>query len=57
MDYDPSKTHIALLSRGTVIIENLVNLDNLPEGCTLMALPLPIKAGDGCPLRAVAQVN
>lgn len=57
VDYDPSKTHIALLSRGTVIIENLINLDYLPESCMLMALPLPIKAGDGCPLRAVAQVN
>jgi kynurenine formamidase len=57
VDYDPGKTHVALLSRGTVIIENLVNLDHLPQSCTLMALPLPIKAGDGCPLRAVAQVN
>ena len=57
VDYDPGKTHVALLSRGTVIIENLNNLDNLPESGTLMALPLPIKAGDGCPLRVVAQVN
>ncbi len=57
VDYDPGKTHVALLSRGMVIIENLVNLDNLPESCILMALPLPIKAGDGCPLRAVAQVH
>lgn len=57
VDYDPGKTHIALLSRGTVIIENLVNLDRLPERCTLIALPLPIKGGDGCPLRAIAQIN
>ncbi len=57
VDYDPGKTHIALLSRGTVIIENLVNLDRLPQDCMLMALPLPIKGGDGCPLRAVVQIN
>ncbi len=57
VDYDPGKMHIALLSRGTVIIENLVNLDRLPERCMLIALPLPIKGGDGCPLRAIAQFN
>ena len=57
VDYDPGKTHVALLGRGTVIIENLVNLDQLPTYCSLMALPLPIKGGDGCPLRAVAEVH
>jgi arylformamidase len=54
VDYDPGRTHVALLSRGTVIIENLVNLDQLPATCAFMALPLPIQGGDGCPLRAVA---
>jgi arylformamidase len=57
VDYDPGKTHVALLSRGTVIIENLINLHQLPAHCALIALPLPIKGGDGCPLRAVAQVQ
>jgi arylformamidase len=57
VDYDPGETHVALLSRGTVIVENLVNLDRLPATCALMALPLPIKDGDGCPLRAVAEVR
>lgn len=57
VDYDPGETHVALLSRGTVIIENLVHLDRLSADCALFALPLPIKGGDGCPLRAVAEVN
>ena len=57
VDYDPGETHVALLSHGGVIVENLVNLERLGNDCLLMALPLPIKGGDGCPLRAVAQVT
>ncbi len=57
VDYDPGHTHIALLSRGTVIIENLLNLHQLGESCILIALPLPIKHGDGFPIRAVARID
>jgi len=55
VDYDPGDTHRALLGRGVIIIENLVNLARLPTFCTVMALPLPIRRGDGSPARIVAQ--
>lgn len=57
VDYDPGETHIALLSRGTLIIENLINLERLPDTCALIALPLPITNGDGSPLRAIAELQ
>lgn len=47
--------HEALLSAGTLIVENLCNLERLgpgPAWCCL--LPLPLKDLDGSPLRAVA---
>jgi arylformamidase len=56
VDYDPGDTHIALLQHGIIIIENLMNLDQLPTQCTLIALPLHIRGGDGSPARVVAQV-
>jgi len=38
-----------------VIIENLCNLDKLPEGLfTVCALPLRYAQADGSPIRAVA---
>ncbi|HEY4386351.1 MAG TPA: cyclase family protein [Ktedonobacteraceae bacterium] len=56
IDYD-GDTHTALLSRGIVIIENLINLQQLEAYCELIALPLPLKNGDGSPIRAVANVS
>lgn len=48
--------HRQLLSTNkTVIIENLCNLDKLPEGLfTFCALPLRYENADGSPIRAVA---
>jgi arylformamidase len=49
------RTHIALLSRGVVIVEGL-NLSNVPAGdYDLVCLPLKIAegAGDGAPARVV----
>jgi kynurenine formamidase len=46
--------HQALFSRGMVIIENLTNLDGVPERISFSAYPLPIAGGDGSPVRAVA---
>lgn len=44
-----------LSTNKTVIIENLNNLDKLPEGLfTLCALPLRYENADGSPIRAVA---
>ncbi|MCW4051311.1 MAG: cyclase family protein [Candidatus Bathyarchaeota archaeon] len=55
-DADPEEhAHRVLLPSGVLIIENVSNLDKLPpRGAYLMALPLKIKDGTGCPVRAVA---
>jgi len=46
--------HHALLGGGHVIVENLTALDGLPDRFELRAYPLPIAAGDGSPVRAIA---
>jgi len=51
--------HYALLAKGTeiILLEGLVNLHLLPERFTLVAFPLPLRGGDGSPVRAVAIVE
>lgn len=59
-DVDPAvepdgvPVHRELLGAGLSILENLTNLEGLPERFTLYAFPLPIREGDGAPIRAVA---
>ena len=48
--------HPAVLEKQILIIENLCNLDRLPDFFVFLALPLKIKAGSGSPIRAVALV-
>jgi kynurenine formamidase len=57
-DADPlEKAHRILLPSGINIIENLSNLSALPPtGSFLVATPLKIKGGTGCPVRAFAFV-
>ncbi len=48
------ENHRILLGAGMVIVENLTNLEALPEsGVTLCCLPLKIEKSDGAPVRAV----
>ena len=47
--------HHALLGAGCVIVENVTDLDGLPERFDLRAYPLAISTGDGSPVRAVAE--
>jgi len=60
---DPLETtdftvHKKLLNKHFVIVENLTNLDRLPEyGFTFSAFPLRITSADGSPVRAVAAVE
>jgi kynurenine formamidase len=57
VDPTPAETvpaHHALLGSGRLVVENLTNLDGLPERVTLHAYPLPVADGDGGPVRAVA---
>jgi kynurenine formamidase len=55
---DPfEKAHRVLLPSGIYIIENLSNLSALPPtGSFVVATPLKIKGGTGCPVRAFAFV-
>lgn len=52
---DGLPAHEALLSEGLPIVENLTNLDGLPETFTLYAFPLRLRGADGSPVRAVAE--
>jgi len=48
--------HPLVLEKQVLIIENLTNLDQLPDFFLFVALPLKIKGGSGSPVRAVAFV-
>jgi kynurenine formamidase len=48
--------HPVVLEKQILLIENLCNLDRLPDFFVFLALPLKIKAGSGSPIRAVALV-
>jgi arylformamidase len=52
------RVHKIFLSHGIVLIENLTNLENLPNSPFIFScLPLRIKDGDGSPVRAVGIVT
>lgn len=48
--------HHVVLEKQVLIIENLTNLDLLPDFFLFLALPLKIRGGSGSPIRAVAAV-
>ena len=48
--------HPVVLEKQMLIIENLCNLDQLPDFFIFLALPLKIREGSGSPVRAVALV-
>jgi kynurenine formamidase len=58
IDHGPSTqfaSHVALFEQGIPALENVANLDRLPErGFTVIALPMKIGGGTGGPLRIVA---
>lgn len=50
-------THRTFLPKGIFIIENLTNLDKIPQRrCQIIALPLKLKDCSGSPVRVVAVV-
>jgi kynurenine formamidase len=50
--------HHVFLKKGVLLIENLTNLDKLPEfGFTLQCFPLKVENADGSPIRAIAILN
>ena len=54
---DGIPAHHALLGAGTLIVENLANLDLLPDRFTLSAYPLALADAEAAPARAVAQFD
>jgi kynurenine formamidase len=58
IDYGQStlfESHVALYSKNIPALENVANLDQLPElGFTLIALPMKIRGGSGGPVRIIA---
>ena len=46
--------HHVLLGAGRVLVENLTNLDQLPDRCILTAYPLALADAEAAPARAVA---
>jgi kynurenine formamidase len=48
--------HPVVLEKQVLIIENLCNLDQLPDFFLFLALPLKIRDGSGSPVRAVALI-
>lgn len=48
-----SPSHNTLLPNKILIAENLINLDKMPVRGYFIALPLRIKDGSGCPVRAI----
>jgi arylformamidase len=55
-DSEDIPAHDTLLKNHVLIIENLANLDALPDRCLLIAAPLKIFEGSGSPIRALALV-
>jgi kynurenine formamidase len=61
IDYGQStlfESHVTLFAANVPAMENLANLEKLPEtGMTIIALPMKIRGGSGGPLRAIAIVE
>ncbi len=52
------RIHLILLGAGITIVEGLTNLELLAQPkVKILALPLKIVGGDGCPVRAVALIE
>jgi kynurenine formamidase len=49
--------HVILLGKGLVLVENLLRLHEIKDATfRLIALPLRLIGGDGCPCRVVAEI-
>jgi len=56
VDLPPFPAHLVLLGNDVVIVENLRNLDAIPQELfELIVLPLKIAGRDGSPVRAIAR--
>jgi arylformamidase len=56
VDQRPNEAHREILGRGTLIVENLTQMEAIPEGWVeFIATPLAIRGRDGSPVRAIAR--
>jgi kynurenine formamidase len=52
------QSHVGLFEKNIPALENVANLDQLPEtGFVVLALPMKIRGGSGGPVRIVAVLN
>jgi kynurenine formamidase len=52
------QSHVSLFEKNIPALENVANLDQLPEtGFVILALPMKIRGGSGGPVRVVAVLN
>jgi kynurenine formamidase len=57
VDRPPFPAHEVFLGNGLIIVENLTNLGEIPEGVIeFVAIPLKIAGRDGSPVRALAGI-
>ena len=57
VDHPPNDAHVEILGAGALILENLTNLDEVPnEGFELVTLPLALVGRDGSPVRVAARI-
>ncbi|HLI90419.1 MAG TPA: cyclase family protein [Ktedonobacteraceae bacterium] len=49
--------HKIWLTAGRLIIENMTNLDQLPERCLLVVAPMKVRAANGAPARIFALIS
>ena len=57
VDQRPNEAHREILGRGTLIVENLTQMEKLPAGwIEFAATPLAFQGRDGSPVRAIARV-
>ena len=54
---EPLDVHKTMMGRQKIVIENLTNLDQVPEKFLLVALPLKCKDIEGAPCRAIAVID
>mgnify|MGYP002848984235 CR=1 FL=1 len=58
LDHPPCPAHVEILGAGVLIVENLTNLEPLPEDeFEFLCLPLALAGRDGSPVRAAARTR
>ena len=54
-DNAPYTVHKILFRNGILILENLMNLDKVPNGAKIIIAPLKLTDSEGAPVRVIAE--